>query len=66
MLDYAAQLTRDATAITRADIERLREVGFDDTAILQMTIIASFFNYVNRIADALGVGREEDVAREEE
>jgi alkylhydroperoxidase family enzyme len=32
-------------------------VGFDDVGILQITLIASFFNYINRVADALGVGR---------
>ena len=58
MLDYVAQLTRDATRISRGEHERLREVGFDDTGILQITLIASWFNYINRVADALGVGRE--------
>ncbi len=58
MLDYVVQLTRDATRITAPDHERLRAVGFDDKAILQITLIASWFNYINRVADALGVGRE--------
>jgi alkylhydroperoxidase family enzyme len=58
MLDYVAQLTRDATRIRRDDHERLRAVGFDDRAILQITLIASWFNYINRVADALGVGRD--------
>ncbi len=58
MLDYAAQLTRDATRISQKDHERLRSVGFDDQAILQITLIASWFNYINRVADALGVGRD--------
>jgi uncharacterized peroxidase-related enzyme len=58
MLDYVAQLTRDATGIGRGDHERLRSVGFDDRAILQITLIASWFNYINRVADALGVGRD--------
>ena len=58
MLDYAAKLTRDATRITRADHERLRSVGFDDRGILQITLIASWFNYINRVADALGVWRD--------
>ncbi|MFL6210920.1 MAG: carboxymuconolactone decarboxylase family protein [Pyrinomonadaceae bacterium] len=57
MLDYAAQLTRDATRISPQDHERLRAVGFDDRGILQITLIASWFNYINRVADALGVGR---------
>jgi len=58
MLDYVAQLTRDATGISRKNHERLRAVGFDDRGILQITLIASWFNYINRVADALGVGRD--------
>ena len=58
MLDYVAQLTVDATGIGRMDHERLRAVGFDDRSILQITLIASWFNYINRVADALGVGRD--------
>ena len=58
MLDYVVQLTKDATKISRRDHEKLRTVGFDDKAILQITLIASWFNYINRVADALGVGRD--------
>ncbi|MHB8484551.1 MAG: carboxymuconolactone decarboxylase family protein [Candidatus Acidiferrales bacterium] len=58
MLDYVVQLTKDATKISRADHERLRAAGFDDRGILQITLIAAWFNYINRVADALGVGRE--------
>lgn len=57
MLDYVAQLTRQAARITPADLDRLRQAGFDDRAILQINLIASWFNYVNRVADGLGVGR---------
>ena len=58
MLDYATKVTKDATRITPKDHEGLRSVGFDDRGILQITLIASWFNYINRVADALGVGRE--------
>ena len=58
MLDYVVQLTRDATKISKRDHENLHAVGFDDKAILQITLIASWFNYINRVADALGVGRD--------
>lgn len=57
MLDYAAQLTMDAVEISPADHEKLRSHGFDDTAILQITLIAAWFNYINRVADSLGIGR---------
>jgi uncharacterized peroxidase-related enzyme len=58
MLDYAAKLTQGAYRVTPADLDRLRAVGFDDRGILQINLIASWFNYVNRVADGLGVGRE--------
>jgi uncharacterized peroxidase-related enzyme len=57
MLDYVVQMTRDATRISPKDHEHLRAAGFDDKAILQITLIAAWFNYINRVADALGVGR---------
>jgi alkylhydroperoxidase family enzyme len=65
MLDYVVQLTKDATRIGPQNHEILRGEGFDDRAILQITLIGSWFNYINRVADALGVGRE-DVGRSAE
>ena len=59
MLDYVVKLTKDATKCSPKDHEALRAVGFDDKGILQITLIASWFNYINRVADALGVGRDE-------
>jgi uncharacterized peroxidase-related enzyme len=58
MADYVVKLTRDATKVTKEDHQKLRGAGFEDQAILQITLIASWFNYINRVADALGVGRE--------
>lgn len=57
MIEFVVQLTEDATRITPEHHVRLRTVGFDDRGILQITLIASWFNYINRVADALGVGR---------
>ena len=58
MLDYVVKVTKDATKVGKGDHERLRASGFDDRGILQLTLIAAWFNYINRVADALGVGRE--------
>ena len=58
MLDYVVKLTKDATQCSPDDQVWLREAGFDDRGILQITLIASWFNYINRVADALGVGRD--------
>jgi uncharacterized protein YciW len=57
MLDYVDLLTRTPAQASKDHIEALRSVGFDDTGILQINAIASFFAYVNRVADGLGVGR---------
>ena len=58
MVDYVVKVTKDATRCSKSDIEVLRDAGFDDRGILQITLIASWFNYINRVADSLGVGRE--------
>jgi uncharacterized peroxidase-related enzyme len=57
MLDYAVKLTEHAYRVSSSDLERLRRLGFTDQAILQINLIASWFNYINRVADGLGVGR---------
>jgi len=59
ILEYAEKLTLTPARMTRDDSDRLRAAtGLDDRGLLQVTLIASFFNYVTRVADALGVGRE--------
>lgn len=59
MLDYAAKLTLTPTAVTEADVEGLRQVGFEDRAILDIVQITAYYAYVNRIADGLGVSLED-------
>ena len=56
----AELLTHDSCGVTEADIQRLRDVGFDDRAIHDATQIIAFFNYINRVASALGVPDEPD------
>ncbi len=60
MLDFSVRLTNAAYKLMPEDLKRLRAVGFDDVGILQITLIASWFNYINRVADALGVGRPDE------
>jgi uncharacterized peroxidase-related enzyme len=57
MLGYVEKVTKAPVSISQEDIAALRSVGFDDTGILQINLIASWFNYINRVADGLGVGR---------
>ncbi len=58
ILDYAERITQNAPSIRRAHIQRLREVGLSDDEILHAAAIASYFNYINRVSDALGVELE--------
>lgn len=58
ILDYTEKLTLHPYKVSREDLDTLRGEGLDDRAILQINLIASFFNYINRVADGLGVGRE--------
>jgi uncharacterized peroxidase-related enzyme len=55
MLDFAAQLTRKPASITRQDVEGLREAGFSDEKILSIVLLTSLFNFMDRLADGLGV-----------
>ncbi len=60
MLDYAVKLTLTPCSVGEGDVERLREVGFDPAAILDICQVASYYNYVNRMADGLGVELEDN------
>ena len=55
---FAEKLSLDPRDSTAADVDRLREHGFDDRAIHDAVQIIGFFNYINRVADALGVEPE--------
>ncbi|HSG79560.1 MAG TPA: hypothetical protein VLD62_08275 [Acidimicrobiia bacterium] len=59
LLSYADRLTRDPGAMGQADVDALRAVGWDDRAITDAAQVCSYFNYINRIADGLGVDPEE-------
>lgn len=61
LMDAAVALTCEPAERKREDIERLREYGFDDAAILRATEIAAYYNLVNRLVSALGVELEPDV-----
>ena len=59
MLDYADKLTRDPGAVIAADLLPLRAAGLDDRSILDLNQAVSYFAYVNRVADGLGVAVDE-------
>lgn len=59
MLAYAEQITRDASKITKADIDRLRAVGLSDLNIADIAMAAAFRNFMSRYFDAVGAEPEE-------
>ena len=59
LLDAAVALTCEPSERTRADIERLREYGFGDDAILKAIEVAALYNLVNRVVSSLGVPLED-------
>ena len=58
MLDYAVKLTKTPWEMALEDVEKLREEGFSDAAILDINQITGYYNFVNRLADGLGVELE--------
>ena len=58
MLSYARNLTIDASSVDQNDVAQLRELGFSDHAILEINLAAAYMNFVNRIAEGLGVELE--------
>jgi uncharacterized peroxidase-related enzyme len=63
MLEYSVKLTRSPASLEEADIAALRSRGFSDQAILEINLAASYMNFVNRIADGLGVQLETSFER---
>ena len=58
MVDYALLLTRSPAAVRREHVEELRQAGLSDEEIHRVAIVVAYFNYVNRIAQGLGVELE--------
>lgn len=58
LLEYGEKLTRAPGSVSDADIDLLRDAGWNDRAIHDAAQVVSYFNYINRIADGLGVDPE--------
>jgi uncharacterized peroxidase-related enzyme len=58
---FAVRVTRTPAAIRRRDLESLRKYGLADRDILDAVQVISYFNYINRVADALGIDPEPEM-----
>ena len=63
LLAYAVKLTRTPDRCSRADVDALRQAGADDAEIHATVQVAAYFNYINRVADALGVDLEPEMTK---
>lgn len=58
---YAEKATLHPQQCNETDVQTLRAAGFDDVAISDATQVIAYFNYINRIADCLGVDLEPEM-----
>ncbi len=58
LCSFAEKLTLDPAAMREADVGALRQEGFDDVSIHDAIQVVAYFNYINRIADAIHVDLE--------
>jgi uncharacterized peroxidase-related enzyme len=58
ILDFAHKLTLEPRSMRQEDVGALREAGLDDRAVLETVEVTAYFNFVNRLADGLGVALE--------
>ena len=61
LCEFAEKLTRTPHDMRESDVRSLREAGFGDRAVHDATQVVAYFNYINRVADALGVQHEDFV-----
>lgn len=64
ILSYAVKLTANPNCVTDEDVNHLKEKGCSDLEILDVCQIASYFNFVNRMAEGLGVKLEDNFYQE--
>jgi uncharacterized peroxidase-related enzyme len=58
LCDFAVQMTHQPASVTQADVHVLRETGSSDAAIHDAIQVVAYFNYINRVADAVGIEDE--------
>lgn len=63
LCEFASKLTLTPSQMCSDDLEVLRSHGLDDRAIHDATQVIAYFNYINRVADALGVEPEDFIQR---
>jgi uncharacterized peroxidase-related enzyme len=63
LCDLAVQMTARPASVGQEDVDRLRRLGWSDAAISDAIQVISYFNYINRVADAVGIEDEPEWIR---
>jgi len=63
MCRFAVKVTRAPASVRKRDLETLRKHTFTDRDILDAVQVISYFNYINRVADALGIEPEAEMTQ---
>ena len=63
LVDYALKLSLQPSAVAKNDMENLRRIGISDSEILDLVLLTAYMNYVNRVAQGLGVEHDEEETR---
>ena len=63
LVNYALKLSLQPGTVTKGDLENLRRVGISDSEVLDLVLLTAYTNYVNRVAQGLGVDHDEQEAR---
>jgi len=66
MLAFAVRLNARPADIREADVDALRDAGFDDRAVLDIVLLVAMFNFMNRLASGLGLAADAHSVRERE
>ena len=61
LLDWAEKVTVKISEVGQANVDALCAAGFSDDAISDAAQVIAFFNYINRIAESLGVDLEPEM-----
>jgi uncharacterized peroxidase-related enzyme len=65
VLDFSVKLTQTPGSMVRGDVEELRANGLSDVEIHDVVQVVAYFNYINRVADGLGVDLEPEMPQSE-
>ena len=63
MIDFALKLTREPSSVKREDLDALKQRDFSEEQVVDIVLITCTFNFMDRLADGLGVELDPQMQR---